>query len=105
MARRTKISIVDCFAQLPNPRVERTRDHKLIDIIVKDNRSKLKADEEDFFDCARRDAFAHLDFQYHKTVEKDHGWIETREYWIVAEASFEAKGESDLTANGLTVPL
>jgi len=40
---------------------------------LKGNQSKLKADVETFFDCAGRDKFAHLDFQYHKTVEKDHG--------------------------------
>ena len=60
---------------------------------VKGNQAKLKADVETFFDCAACDAFAHLKYDYHKTVEKDHGRIETRKYWIVDEASFEVKGE------------
>ena len=30
---------------------------------------------------------------YHKTVEKGHGRIETREYWLVCEDSFEMKDE------------
>lgn len=60
---------------------------------LKGNQTRLKAEVGRFFDCAEGDEFAHLDFRYHKTVEKDHGRIETREYWIVAEASFEAKEE------------
>jgi hypothetical protein len=34
MARRTRKNIVDCFADLPDPRVNRTKQHKLIDLVV-----------------------------------------------------------------------
>jgi predicted transposase YbfD/YdcC len=34
-----------------------------------------------------------LDYDYHKTVEKGHGRIETREYRIVGEDSFEVNGQ------------
>jgi len=67
---------------------------------LKGNQSKLKADVEAFFDCAERDDFAHLEHDYHKTVEKDHGRVETREYHLMAESSFEMKGEW----GGLTMP-
>jgi len=60
---------------------------------LKGNQTKLKDDVAHFFACAERDGFAHLQHDYHKTVEKDHGRVETREYWIVAEPSFEVKGE------------
>lgn len=34
MKLKPKISIADHFAQMPDPRVERTKQHKLIDIIT-----------------------------------------------------------------------
>lgn len=60
---------------------------------LKGNQTKLKDDVERFFDCAERDDYALLESDTHRTVEKDHGRIETREYRIVAEDSFEAKDE------------
>ena len=60
---------------------------------LKGNQTKLKDDVERFFACAERDDYALLESDTHRTVEKDHGRIETREYRIVAEDSFETKGE------------
>jgi predicted transposase YbfD/YdcC len=61
---------------------------------LKGNQAKLAEDVEEFFACAHRDRFAYLRHDYHKDdVEKDHGRIETREYWIVDEPSFDAGGE------------
>lgn len=59
---------------------------------LKGNQSKLAEDVEDFFSCAQRDDFSFLRHDYTKTTEKDHGRIETREYWIADEASFDADG-------------
>ena len=60
---------------------------------LKGNQGKLREDVEAFFRCAERDQFAYLEMDYHKTVEKGHGRIETREYWLVCEDSFEVKDE------------
>lgn len=60
---------------------------------LKGNQLKLQDEVDSFFHCAHKDKFAHLEYDYHKTVDKDHGRIETREYWIVAEESFEVKDE------------
>ena len=60
---------------------------------LKGNQAKLRHAVEQFFDCAVDDQFAYLDSDYHKTVEKGHGRIETREYWIAAEPSFEVGDE------------
>jgi predicted transposase YbfD/YdcC len=60
---------------------------------LKGNQAKLAEDVEDFFACAHRDKFAHFRYDYHQTVEKDHGRIDTREYWIVDEPSFEVGDE------------
>jgi len=34
MTLKRRKTIVDCFADLPDPRVSRTRQHKLIDLVV-----------------------------------------------------------------------
>ena len=56
---------------------------------LKGNQGKLAREVEEFFDCAKRDDFAHLRHDYYETIEKDHGRIDKREYWIVDEASFD----------------
>jgi predicted transposase YbfD/YdcC len=60
---------------------------------LKGNQGKLAEDVEEFFQCAEKDRFAHFRYDYHETVEKDHGRIESRKYWIVDEPSFEAGDE------------
>lgn len=60
---------------------------------LKGNQTKLKDEVERFFDCAERDDYALMESDSHETVEKDHGRVEKRAYRIVAEESFEAKGE------------
>lgn len=60
---------------------------------LKGNQETLSQDVERFFHCAERDRFALLRHDSLQTTEKGHGRIETREYWIVDENSFDAGGE------------
>lgn len=60
---------------------------------LKGNQTKLRQEVEDFFFCAERDKFSDMNFSHHKTVEKNHGRIESREYFIVEEKSFETKNQ------------
>ena len=50
-------------------------------LAVKGNQEALAEDVEQEFKQAQGDGFAHMDHQYFETVEKDHGRIETRQYW------------------------
>jgi predicted transposase YbfD/YdcC len=68
---------------------------------LKGNQAKLAEDVEEFFACAHRDRFAYLRHDHYKTVEKDHGRIETREYWIVDEPSFDAGAWGGLKSVGM----
>lgn len=60
---------------------------------LKGNQEKLAQEVEHFFACAERDEFAYLRHDYCKSVEKEHGRIETRECWVVDEDSFEVNGD------------
>lgn len=60
---------------------------------LKGNQTKLSQEVENFFACAVRDNFAVLEHDYHKTVDKGHGRVETREYFIISEQSFETQGQ------------
>lgn len=38
-----------------------------------------------FLDDAQANEFAEIDYEYHETVDGDHGRIETRKYWITSD--------------------
>jgi predicted transposase YbfD/YdcC len=50
---------------------------------LKGNQGTLHADVAEFFEDARQREFAGVGHQYTETVEKDHGRIEKRRYWLV----------------------
>lgn len=54
-------------------------------LALKGNQGTLHADVRLFFEDAREHGFGTIPFRYHQTVEKDHGRIETRRYWLVEE--------------------
>ena len=52
---------------------------------LKGNQGKLKNNVEQFFQYADACSFKDIEHDYHKTLDKDHGRIETREYWCVSD--------------------
>jgi len=54
-------------------------------LALKGNQGTLREDVELFFEDAEEHDFKGSEYEYHKTFDKDHGRIETREYWIVSE--------------------
>jgi hypothetical protein len=50
-------------------------------LALKGNQGILKEDVELYFQDAKENDFKTAQFDYHKTLEKDHGRIEIREYW------------------------
>jgi predicted transposase YbfD/YdcC len=54
-------------------------------LALKGNQGTLHTDVAEFFEDARARAFAGVAHQYTETVEKDHGRIEKRRYWLVDE--------------------
>ena len=62
------------------------RDEKADYILsVKDNQGNLYHDIQDWFAYADKIGFAGMNSTYYKTVNKDHGRIEVRECWAIAD--------------------
>jgi predicted transposase YbfD/YdcC len=51
-------------------------------LALKGNQGTLKEDIELYFQDAQEQDFSIAAFDYHKTVDKDHGRIEIREWWV-----------------------
>lgn len=62
-------------------------------LAVKDNQPTLREDVEQEFRLAQQDGFALMDHQYFETVEKDHGRLEKRQYWITRHVQGLGTGE------------
>ncbi len=54
-------------------------------LALKGNQSTLRDDVELFFQDAEEHVFKGTEYDYHTTLDKDHGRIEKREYWTVAD--------------------
>jgi len=52
---------------------------------LKGNQGTLKEDVELYFEDAREHNFTTAAFDYHKSVDKGHGRIEVREYWVSSD--------------------
>ena len=51
-------------------------------IAVKGNQGHLHDSVMDFFTTAQEHAFRDIDYQYHETMDKGHGRVDIRRYWI-----------------------
>lgn len=59
-------------------------------LALKGNQGTLHKDVQLFFEDARENNFSTAVFDYHKTVDKDHGRIEVREYWVTRDIDWLA---------------
>ncbi len=55
---------------------------------LKGNQNSLHDDLRLFFEDARKTGFKDVEKDFHKTVDGDHGRIETREYWTVKDVDW-----------------
>jgi predicted transposase YbfD/YdcC len=54
-------------------------------LAVKGNQETLHEDIASEFAEAQRDSFAHMEYAYYETLEKNHGRIEKRSYWLTSD--------------------
>ena len=59
-------------------------------LALKGNQGTLHAEVKEFLDDAQTSGFAGVAHQFIETVEKDHGRIETRRYWITEQIGWLA---------------
>jgi predicted transposase YbfD/YdcC len=73
---------------------EKIRDRKADYVLaVKGNQGTLHDDIKLYFDDAEKNNFKGIKSSYHKTLDKDHGRIEKREYWTVSDIGWLYKKE------------
>jgi predicted transposase YbfD/YdcC len=76
------IDAMGCQKEIARQITEQGGDYVLA---LKGNQGTLHADVQLFFEDAQEHGFGTIPFRYHQTVEKDHGRIETRRYWLVEQ--------------------
>lgn len=75
---------------------QKTIAQKIIDngadyvLALKGNQSSLRDDVKLYFEDAMENDFTTAVFDYHKSVDKDHGRIEVREYWATSDIDWLA---------------
>jgi predicted transposase YbfD/YdcC len=52
-------------------------------LALKENQGNLYEDVKDTFTLARQEDFRQIEHQFHETIEKNHGRLELRKYWII----------------------
>ena len=57
---------------------------------VKGNQGQLQDDLQDLLAGCEEIGFVHVPHDYHRTVDKDHGWIEIRECWTLSDRQYLA---------------
>jgi predicted transposase YbfD/YdcC len=60
--------------------IEQKADYALA---LKENQGNLYEDVKDTFTLAQQDQFRSVEYQFHETIEKDHGRLEIRKHWII----------------------
>jgi predicted transposase YbfD/YdcC len=72
------IDAMGCQKEIAQAILDKGADYLLA---VKDNQKNLREDVEQEFKQAQEGGFRHMEHTYYETVEKNHGRIETRQYW------------------------
>jgi len=62
-------------------------------LALKGNQGNLYKDVEELFTSARAQDFQNIENQFHSTIEKGHGRIETRRYWTMGNTEYLAGAE------------
>ena len=52
-------------------------------LALKENQGNLYENVKDSFTLAQKDHFRDIEYQFHETIDKDHGRLEIRKHWII----------------------
>jgi len=84
------IDAMGCQTEIAKAIVEQGADYVLA---LKGNQGNLHEDVEQLFTSSRAQDFKNIEHQFHSTVEKGHGRIETRRYWTMGNTEYLANAE------------
>ena len=73
------IDAMGCQVDIAAKIIDKKADYVLA---VKDNQKNLSDEIIDFFDCAKQHDFKGVSHDYFEEINKGHGRVETRKYWI-----------------------
>ena len=79
------IDAMGCQTEIANTIIEQGADYVLA---LKGNQGNLHKDVQQLFSSALAENFKNIDHQFHSTVEKGHGRIETRRYWTMGNTEY-----------------
>lgn len=79
------IDAMGCQTEIAKAIVEQGADYVLA---LKGNQGDLHADVAQLFTSAGKQDFRNIEHQFHSTVEKGHGRIETRRYWTMGNTDY-----------------
>ena len=74
------IDAMGCQQKIARQLVGRGADYVLA---VKENQGRLLEDVQDLFSCGQRTAFEAMEHDFHQTLDKGHGRIESRRCWTI----------------------
>lgn len=79
------IDAMGCQTEIAKAIVDQGADYVLA---LKGNQGNLHQDVEELFTSAREQDFKDIEYQFHSTIEKGHGRIETRSYWTMGNTEY-----------------
>ena len=79
------IDAMGCQTEIAKVIIEQGADYVLA---LKGNQGDLHADVAQLFTAAGKQDFRNIEHQFHSTVEKGHGRIETRRYWTMGNTEY-----------------
>jgi predicted transposase YbfD/YdcC len=79
------IDAMGCQTEIAQTIIDQGGDYVLA---LKGNQGDLHREVQDLIAYARETNFANIAHDFHETVEKGHGRIETRRHWIISEPEF-----------------
>lgn len=94
------IDAMGCQTEIANTIIEQGADYVLA---LKGNQGNLHDDVRELFTLASEQNFKNVEHQFHETIEKGHGRMETRRYWTMGNTEYLIGAEKwrDLRSIGM----
>lgn len=76
------IDAMGCQRKIAQQIIDQGADYALA---VKENQQQLFNDITDFYQCCEQNSFKSVDYDYYEEIDKGHGRLEIRRYWITEQ--------------------